>query len=149
MWRECPGEHAAHEYEFLILVWPAHSVVAGRPLDHQNPPAALIGADKIPALLPQKFVFRPFRRARQVPTARIDGSSNTRCGWNGLARLVPGNRLRVIEPRSEFNLSVGYLGEPDEYRDGEECNSNKRRCNWDLLSDDKFAPELAACRHFD
>src|SRR4029450_9887900 len=63
---ECAGEHAAHEDEILILAWPAHPVVPGRPADYDNLPAALIGADQVPALVPHSCVFFQLGWARQV-----------------------------------------------------------------------------------
>ena len=62
---------AAHEYEILILARPAHPIIAGRTTDHENLPAAMGGADEIPALVPHTFVFFQLGWARQFSAARI------------------------------------------------------------------------------
>ena len=41
------------------------------PTDHENLPAALVGADEIPALVPHTFVFFQLGWARQFSAARI------------------------------------------------------------------------------
>jgi hypothetical protein len=95
LWEERAGEHAAHEYEILILARPAHPFVAGRPADHEDLPAALIGADEIPALALHTSVFVQLRWARRLFTAGIDGTLNLRRGRNGQARRVPGSGPRA------------------------------------------------------
>src|SRR5688572_2741549 len=61
--RERAGEGLADKDEILILAWPAHPVVASRPTNDEQVPPALIGADEIPALVPDALVFVQLGRA--------------------------------------------------------------------------------------